>query len=230
MQRKINIAIDGYSSSGKSTVAKELAHQLNYLYITSGAMYRAVAYHFINHHVDYIIASDVQQAMDQISIGFKKNEDTENLDIYLNGENIQEHIWSMEVSNLVSEISTIKNIREKVVKQQRLLGKDKGVVMDGRDIGTVVFPNAELKIFMTADKKIRASRRHQELMAKGIEVSIEEVMDNIEKRDHIDSTRMESPLTQAKDAILFDNSYLDQTEQVESLMDLVNDYFSTEEE
>lgn len=218
---KITIAIDGYSSCGKSTTAKALARKLGYSYIDTGAMYRAVTLYFSENNIDADDIVAVKNALDKIEITFRVNEskDSENIsDVYLNGRNVEQEIRQMDVSNNVSKVSAIKEVRVKMVKLQQEMGKHKGVVLDGRDIGTVVFPDAELKIFMTANPFVRAKRRYDELKAKGTEVSMAEVQDNIEKRDYIDTHREESPLTQAKDAIVLDNTHLSREEQLEFVM------------
>ena len=212
----IIIAIDGYSSTGKSTLAKDLASELGYTYIDSGAMYRAVALYALR--CGYVNDSDVEvdqliTKLPEINISFVLVEDS-NSEICLNGEKVESEIRDMEVSNCVSQVSAISQVRELMVAQQQLMGKKKAVVMDGRDIGSVVFPNAELKLFMTASEDIRAQRRYNELIAKGSEVSIEEVKANLSKRDYIDSHRDTAPLIQTNDAIVLDNSYLSQREQL----------------
>lgn len=216
--KRITIAIDGFSSCGKSTLAKALAKALNYIYVDSGAMYRAVTLFFINHQIDIKDKEAVQLALDEITISFK-NIDGKNT-TFLNGQDVEQAIRSMEVSNFVSPVATVPIIRRKVVRQQRAMGAEKGIVMDGRDIGTVVFKDAELKIFLTADPDIRAQRRYKELSEKGQTVSLEAVKDNLLQRDHIDSTRADSPLTQAEDAIVIDNSYLSEAEQLEKALQL----------
>jgi cytidylate kinase len=214
--KKITIAIDGHSSCGKSTMAKELAKGIGYTYIDTGAMYRAVTLYAIRNHIfegDKLNLDLLKQEMENIHITFKKNEATGQSDTYLNGENIEREIRSMEVADKVSPIAAVGFVREAMVKQQQAMGKEKGIVMDGRDIGTVVFPDAELKIFVTASSEVRANRRLKELQSKGYEASYEEVLANIEKRDHIDSTRKDGPLRQADDALLLDNSNLSFQEQ-----------------
>ncbi|MDA3953956.1 MAG: (d)CMP kinase [Bacteroidales bacterium] len=226
--KKIIIAIDGYSSSGKSTLAKEIAQLLNYKYIDSGAMYRAVTLFALrnnlinpkNHAVDIVKLKD---SINQIHINFKYNSLKNNHDTYLNNENIEEEIREMNVSNNVSFISKISFIRQKMVRIQQDMGKEKGIVMDGRDIGTVVFPNAELKIFMNAKAEVRAERRYLELKEKNINVSYEEILENVKKRDHIDETRDESPLKKAFDSVDLDNSNLNKEEQLEHIIGLVKE-------
>lgn len=214
---KIIIAIDGYSSCGKSTVAKALAKALDYTFIDSGAMYRAVALYFLQHDISFLPENrniaQIQQALDNIRIEFRYHPEKQTQETWLNGVNVEEEIRQMRVANHVSKVSTIPAVRRFLVKQQQENGKDKGIVMDGRDIGTVVFPDAELKLFMTADARIRAQRRQKEMEAKGTVLPLEEVMKNIMERDHIDSTREDSPLRQAEDAIEVDNSYLTPEQQ-----------------
>lgn len=212
MAKTINIAIDGHSSCGKSTLAKDLAKQLNYIYIDSGAMYRAVALFFIRHGIDYKNIEDVSESLENINLDITTQEGI--FSILLNGEDVTKEIISIEVSNIVSEVSAISIVRKKLVKVQKELGERKGVVMDGRDIGTVVFPDAEVKLFITADPDIRAQRRYLELQQKGMPTPFEEVKANLLHRDNIDSSRADSPLVQADDAILIDNSYMDKEEQL----------------
>jgi len=221
--KKIIVAIDGYSSCGKSTMAKELARIVHYRYIDSGAMYRAVALYCLRKgffHEDVLDTEAVKHCIDDIHISFRLNEKTGNSDTYLNGENIEKQIRSMEVSGKVSLVAAVGFIREAMVKQQQAMGKDKGIVMDGRDIGTVVFPDAELKVFVTARPEIRAQRRLEELIAKGESVNYEEVLKNIETRDLIDSTRKDGPLRKAPDAIVLDNSEVTMEEQNARLLQL----------
>ena len=194
---KITIAIDGFSSTGKSTVAKQLAAALGYIYVDSGAMYRAVTLYAMQNKLIDDKSFDKEQLIEQlndIEIAFQINKVTGNAEVYLNGQNVEKEIRSLEVSQFVSQVSAIKEIRHQLVKQQKLFGKNKGVVMDGRDIGTVVFPEAELKLFMTASADIRAKRRYQELLQKGDKVSYDEVLENVKSRDYLDSTRKDSPL------------------------------------
>jgi len=217
-KRKIIIAIDGYSSCGKSTVAKEVAARLNYLYLDSGAMYRAVTLFCLRNHLiedDQLNKSALIEKLDQIRLSFKKNPTTLGNDTFLNGENIENEIRELPVSNNVSNIASIKEVRQFLVASQREIGKDKGIVMDGRDIGTVVFPDAELKIFMTASTEIRAQRRYDELTARGVPVDFEEIKNNIVGRDHLDENREISPLRKSKDAVILDNSFLTREEQLE---------------
>ncbi|MCF8213674.1 MAG: (d)CMP kinase [Chitinophagaceae bacterium] len=211
--KKINIAIDGWSSCGKSTMARQLAKELNYIFIDSGAMYRAIALYFIQHRLDLNDHNAVEKALENIKLSFQKNIHTGNNEIWMNGENVEQRIREMEVASKVSDVAAIKEVREFAVAQQQLIGKDKGVVMDGRDIGTTVFPEAELKIFMTANVDVRVERRFKELSIKNPLISIEEVKANLQTRDHMDSTREVSPLKKANDALVLDNSELTPEEQ-----------------
>ncbi len=223
--RKITIAIDGHSSTGKSTVAKQLADYLGYVYVDSGAMYRAVTLYamrngFIdaNHFDSRMLIDDLKN----ISLEFRKNNLGKD-EIFLNGENIEKQIRTMEVSEFVSPIATVLEVRKKLVQQQQSMGKEGGVVMDGRDIGTVVFPKAELKIFMTATAPVRAQRRFRELISKGIEVSYEEVLENVTERDQMDTSRAQSPLKIADDAIIVDNSEMNPEDQFHMILQLAKD-------
>lgn len=220
--RKIVIAIDGFSSCGKSTFAKAIAARLGYIFIDTGAMYRAVTLYALEHGavVDGEVLSDkVVELLPQIEISFSFNSERGASDIYINGEQVEQKIRSIEVSNLVSNISSIAQVREKLVAMQQGMGQQRGVVMDGRDIGTVVFPDAELKIFMTADPKVRAQRRYDELTAKGDNVTMEEILENVLSRDHADMNREISPLRQADDAIVLDNSHMSVEEQMAWFME-----------
>lgn len=224
--KKIIIAIDGYSSCGKSTLAKQLARKLNYVYIDTGAMYRAVALFalengFIDTH--FFDEKALIQALSKINVSFSFNSDLNTSETFLNGKNIEKEIRGITISNLVSKIAKIKEVRTKMVELQREMGKKKGLVMDGRDIGSVVFPNAELKIFMTAAFEIRAKRRFDELQAKGDTISYEDVLNNIISRDDDDTSRTENPLIKADDAIVIDNSNINQEEQFQLVMRLVNE-------
>jgi cytidylate kinase len=220
---KITVAIDGYSSCGKSTLAKQLAAALNYSYVDTGAMYRAVTLYFIRNQIDLFHPEQVINALSNISIDFRINPKTQQQETYLNGENIESEIRvNPRVASVVSDVSAISEVRRFLVKQQQHMGNLKGIVMDGRDIGTVVFPHAELKLFVTADPMVRAKRRFDELVEKGQATTIEEVLANLEKRDHIDSNRADSPLLQAADAVVLDNSNLTREEQFEWVMKLVN--------
>lgn len=215
--KKINIAIDGYSSCGKSTLAKDLAKELDYKYIDSGAMYRAVTLFLIRENVDISNHEEVAEQLHHINVYFEyKNGQPIT---FLNGTNVETEIRKMHVANYVSHVAVISAVRKKLVSQQQFLGKNKGVVMDGRDISTVVFPDAELKIFVTAEIDIRADRRYQELKAKGIEGNLEDIRANLRDRDFIDSTRDDSPLTQTEDAILLDNSNLDRESQLRKTLE-----------
>ena len=219
--KKIVIAIDGHSSSGKSTMAKDLAREIGYIYIDTGAMYRAVTLYALQHHYiqGNVIDEEAWKAdMDKIDISFQYNAETGRPDTFLNGKKVEKEIRTMEVSDKVSPIAALGFVRRAMVAKQQEIGKAKGVVMDGRDIGTVVFPDAELKLFVTASPEVRARRRWEELQAKGESVSYEEVLANVKKRDYIDSTRAESPLRQAPDASVLDNSNMTIAEQKQWLM------------
>ncbi len=227
--QKINIAIDGYSSCGKGTLAKELAKELQYLFIDSGAMYRAVTLALLRRKVAVDDLSSIVNLLPQLEISFEFNHVLNHYQTLLNGDNIESEIRTMEVSNLVSPVSKIDAVRDFLVKQQRTIGLNKGVVMDGRDIGTVVFPDAELKVFMTAQPEIRAQRRLAELRQKGdVSTTFEEVLENLSSRDLQDSTRANSPLLQASDAIVIDNSNLSREEQKAFAMRLVNEKLGIE--
>ncbi len=219
---KIIIAIDGFSSCGKSTMAKDLAHELGYIYVDTGAMYRCVALYALQHKLflkdGEINIPELEAAMPNINISFKLNKETGRPDTYLNNENVENKIRTMEVSSHVSSIAAIPFVREALVAQQQKMGKDKGIVMDGRDIGTVVFPNAELKIFVTASPEVRAQRRYDELMEKGMEADYNEILENVKQRDYIDSHRDVSPLRKPDDAIELDNSNISIEEQKQWLI------------
>lgn len=220
---KIVIAIDGFSSTGKSTIAKQLAKQLNYIYVDTGAMYRAVTYFAMKNELigeGFFYSEKLIDRLNEIHITFKFNEALGFSEVYLNGENIEKEIRTLEVSKYVSPVATISEVRQKLVEQQQLMGKDKGIVMDGRDIGTVVFPDAELKIFMTASADTRAQRRYKELLERGHNLSYDEVLENVTTRDLIDSTREDSPLVKADDAIEIDNSNLTIEEQLDTILKL----------
>ena len=212
--KDIIITIDGWSSCGKSTLAKQLSRKLGYVYIDSGAMYRAITLYFLRNHVDWTEPAAVLKALEEIELEFRFNTVPDQAEIFLNGENVEYVIRDMVVAEKVSEIAAIREVREFAVAQQRKMGRSKGIVMDGRDIGTVVFPKAELKIFMTADNAIRVERRFRELYEKNPNVTLEEVKDNLEMRDYIDSNREVSPLRQAKDALVLDNTGIDREEQL----------------
>lgn len=221
--KKITIAIDGYSSTGKSTLAKQLAKALNYVYVDTGAMYRAVTLFAIQQKIITENSFAIQKLIDKlpdISLTFHFNPDLGFAEMYLNNINVEREIRSMEVSKFVSKIAAVSEVRSKLVQQQQLYGTEKGVVMDGRDIGTVVFPDAELKIFMTASTEIRAKRRFLELQEKGQEVTYDEVLKNVQERDEIDTTRQDSPLVKADDAIVIDNSELTKEQQFEQILNL----------
>ncbi|HNP19189.1 MAG TPA: (d)CMP kinase [Fulvivirga sp.] len=218
--KKIVIAIDGYSACGKSTTAKRVASILGYTYIDSGAMYRAVTLYFLRNHVSQTNKVEINKALDNIEITFQVNQKTEQTETYLNGLNVENEIREMAISNQVSQVSSIKEVRDAMVAQQRKLGKKKGVVMDGRDIGTVVFADAELKIFMNADIYVRSSRRQAEFLAKDQLVDLEDIIENLKQRDLMDTTREESPLIQAEDAIVVDTTFMTLDEQVEEVVNL----------
>jgi cytidylate kinase len=218
--RKINIAIDGHSACGKSTTAKQVATVLGYTYIDTGAMYRAVTLYFLKNGIDFKDDHAVKEAIDSMDITFEWVIPNEPAHTFLNGKDVEAEIRAPFVAEKVSEVSTISAVRKFLVAQQQKMGMHKGVVMDGRDIGTVVFPDAELKVFMTADPDIRAKRRQDELKAKGIDQPLDEVKKNLLSRDHIDSTRSDSPLKLAEDAIVIDTSYLSMNEQAEKVLTL----------
>ena len=225
--KKITIAIDGFSSCGKSTMAKDLAKKLGYVYVDTGAMYRAVTLFAMQHGLfnadGSVKTQDLQQQMSHINITFKFNKLTGRPDTYLNNELVESNIRTLEVSNHVSQIAAIPFVREAMVAQQQRLGKDKAVVMDGRDIGTVVFPEAELKVFVTASAEVRAQRRYDELKEKGMPADFNDILKNVEERDYIDSHREVSPLRKAPDAIELDNSHMTIAEQSAWLMKLVKE-------
>ena len=218
--RKIIITIDGWSSCGKSTLAKQLAKTLHYVYIDSGAMYRAITLYFLRNMVDWTKEKQVTDALKNIELAFIPNEKSGEAEIYLNGENVEYLIRDLIIAEKVSAVATIKAVRTFAVAQQRKMGEKKGIVMDGRDIGTVVFPKAELKIFMTADNAIRVERRFRELYAKNPNITIEEVKNNLEMRDYIDSHREISPLKKAEDAVILDNSNITPEQQLEMVLGL----------
>lgn len=219
---KIIIAIDGFSSCGKSTMAKDLAHELGYIYVDTGAMYRCVALYALQHKLflkdGEINIPELEAAMPNINISFKLNKETGRPDTYLNNENVENKIRTMEVSSHVSPVAAVSFVRAALVEQQKKMGKDKGIVMDGRDIGTVVFPNAELKIFVTASPEVRAQRRYDELKGKGMEAEFNDILENVKQRDYIDSHRSVSPLRKAEDAIELDNSNISIEEQKQWLI------------
>ncbi len=222
----IIIALDGYSSCGKSTTAKLAAKQLGYAYIDTGAMYRAVTLYFLQNHVAITNPHEVDKALESIHINFRYHPETGGNDTYLNGLNVETEIRKMYISERVSEVSAVVEVRHAMVAQQQKMGKGKSIVMDGRDVGTVVFPKAELKIFMTADPLMRAQRRQTELLAKGEMVDLPEIVANLQKRDHIDTHREEGPLRQAEDALLVDNTFMTVDEQVELVVQLADERIS----
>lgn len=222
--KKITIAIDGFSSTGKSTLAKQLAKHLGYVYVDTGAMYRAVTYFAMQHGYINSESFDIESlinSLPSIKLEFQFNPKLGFAEMYLNGTNVETEIRTIEVSNFVSKIAEVSAVRAKLVEQQQQMGKGKGIVMDGRDIGTVVFPDAELKIFMTASASTRAQRRYDELKQKGQNVSYEDVLKNVEERDHIDTHRADSPLRKADGAVQIDNSDLSREEQFDAVLDLV---------
>jgi cytidylate kinase len=224
-QRKITIAIDGHSSTGKSTAAKQLAQKLGYLFVDTGAMYRAVSFFALSEnliHQGKLQESALTDRLKDISITFERNLETGSNEVCLNGRNIETQIRTLEVSNVVSIVAAVSAVRSKLVEQQQKMGAAKGVVMDGRDIGTVVFPNAELKVFMTAAADVRARRRYKELTAAGQEISYADVLENVIDRDRIDTTRADSPLVQADDALLLDTSNMDREQQFDMLLHWAN--------
>ncbi len=223
MAKKIIITIDGWSSCGKSTLAKQLAKELGYVYVDSGAMYRAITLYFLRNNIDFAEKKEIKEALKSINLEFVFNAKSNSSEIYLNGENVEYLIRDLIIAEKVSDVAAIKEVREFAVAQQQLMGTKKGIVMDGRDIGTVVFPKAELKIFMTADNAIRVQRRFKELYEKNPNVTIEEVKDNLEMRDYIDSHREVSPLRKAKDAIELDNTNLTEKEQFSRALLLVKE-------
>jgi cytidylate kinase len=230
LNKKITIAIDGFSSTGKSTLAKQLANYLGYIYVDTGAMYRAVTLFAMQNGYINVESFDKQtliNSLPNIKLQFKFNADLGFAEMYLNDVNVETEIRTIEVSNFVSKVAEVSEVRAKLVEQQKEMGKDKGIVMDGRDIGTVVFPDAELKIFMTASATTRAQRRYDELVAKGDKVTFEEVYKNVEERDYIDTHREDSPLVMAEDAIEIDNSHLNREEQFALVLDLVDDMTKT---
>lgn len=218
--KRINIAIDGLSGCGKSSTAKSVANALGYTFIDTGAMYRSVTLYFLQQEVNLQDASAVSHALENIKIEFRFNEELKKSETFLNQQNVEEEIRKLYVAEHVSQVAAIKAVRVAMVRQQQEMGRNKGVVMDGRDIGSVVFPDAELKVFMTASTEVRAERRKAELKAKGEEVSMEDIIRNLQERDRIDSTRKESPLIKVADAIEIDTSHLQFDEQVEKVLNL----------
>ena len=222
MMKKKIITIDGWSSCGKSTLAKQMAKALGYVYIDSGAMYRAITLYFLRNNVDWKEKKEVKEALQDIHMEFQFNDKSQQSEIYLNGENVEYLIRDLIVAEKVSEVATIKEVRELAVAQQQQMGKKKGIVMDGRDIGTTVFPKAELKIFMTADISVRVERRFKEMYEKNPNITIEEVKSNLEMRDYIDSNREVSPLRKAEDAVILDNTHLTMEQQLKFALNLVH--------
>ncbi len=220
----ITIAIDGYSSTGKSTIARALAEYFDFIYIDTGAMYRAVSLYFLRNNTDIHSSKDVSKALDDIKLDFKYIDGHQI--IHLNNEPVEKFIRSNRINNIVSPVAKISSVRSKMVALQRKMSEGKSVVMDGRDIGTVVFPNADLKFFMTSNIDVRVNRRFNELESKGVETTLREVEKNLLERDHIDSTRQDSPLKQATDALLIDNTNLSRNEQLDKLVSIVNEYIS----
>lgn len=222
--KSITIAIDGFSSTGKSTLAKQLAKKLGYVYVDTGAMYRAVTYYAMQNDwisEDFFDKNNLISHLDAIQLKFVFNPNVGFAEMYLNNQNVEQEIRTIGVSRLVSKVAEISEVRTKLVEQQQAMGKDKSVVMDGRDIGTVVFPDAELKLFMTASAHTRAQRRFDELIEKGQQITFKEVLQNVEERDYIDTHREDSPLRKADDAIEIDNSVMTKKEQLELVLDLV---------
>lgn len=226
MEKKIIIAIDGFSSCGKSTLAKAMAKALEYVFVDTGAMYRAIALYFLRNNIAFNDKA-AHEALGAIELRFKYNTVSQKSDMYLNGENVEQEIREMQVSQKVSEVASIASVRDFAVAQQQAMGIDKGIVMDGRDIGTVVFPNAELKLFVTADPAIRLERRYQELLQTNPAILKKEVASNLQQRDLMDSTRAHSPLKQAEDALVLDNTNLDRAQQFELAMQWAMDKINT---
>ena len=230
MKDKIIIAIDGFSSTGKSTLAKQLASELNYIYVDTGAMYRAVTLYALQNEFltgTHFKVEELVKNLSKIHISFLFNSDLGFAEVYLNSENVEEQVRSIYVSQFVSKVAEISSVRAKLVEQQQEMGRDRGIVMDGRDIGTVVFPDAELKIFMTASASTRAQRRFDELVAKGQQVTFEEILANVEERDYVDTHRDDSPLRKAPDAIEIDNSNLTRVQQFEQVLCLAKKIIGT---
>ena len=221
MAKKIIITIDGWSSCGKSTLAKKLAKELGYIYVDSGAMYRAITLYFLRNNIDLAEKKEIKEALKNISLEFSMNPQNGKTEIYLNGENVEYLIRDLVIAEKVSDVAAIKEVREFAVAQQQKMGAKKGIVMDGRDIGTVVFPKAELKIFLTADNAVRVERRFKEMFEKNPNVTVEEVKNNLEMRDYIDSHREVSPLKQAKDARVLDNTDLTEKQTFEKALEWV---------
>jgi len=218
VNKKIIITIDGWSSCGKSTLARQMAEKLGYLYVDSGAMYRAITLYFLRNHIDWTDKKEVMKALKNINLQFIYNSDSQKSEIYLNDENVEYVIRDLVIAEKVSDIAAIREVREFAVAQQQKMGKQKGLIMDGRDIGTVVFPGAELKIFMIADNAVRVERRFRELYEKNPNITVEEVKNNLEMRDYIDSNREISPLRKADDAIVLDNTHISEQEQLQKAL------------
>ena len=224
--KKIIITIDGWSACGKSTLAKQLAKELGYIYIDSGAMYRAITLYFLRNHINWLVTGQVNNALADIAIAFRFNDKTQQSEIYLNEENVEYVIRDLVIAEKVSDVAAIKEVRTFAVAQQRKMGEYKGIVMDGRDIGTTVFPHAELKIFMTADIAVRVERRYMEMFKKNPNISIEDVKANLQMRDYVDSNREISPLRKALDAVEIDNTFLSVEQQLRSALQLANERIS----
>ncbi|MCO6357087.1 (d)CMP kinase [Roseivirga pacifica] len=224
---KINIAIDGHSGCGKSSTAKAVAKALGYKFIDTGAMYRAITLYFLEHDIDITDEQAVKAALDNISIDFQHNPESQKNETFLNEQNVEEEIRGMRVTHKVSNVAALKQVRVAMVAQQQAMGKEKGVVMDGRDIGSVVFPDAELKVFMTASTEVRAKRRQLELKEKGQEVALDEIIKNLEERDRIDSTREEGPLLKVADAVAVDTSEMKFEDQVQKVLNLAQQKIET---
>ena len=222
VMKQLVIAIDGYSSCGKSTTAKAVAAALHYAYVDTGAMYRAVTLHLLEHQIPFDDLGRVEAALHELTISFRRNRRTGRNEVFLNGVNREDDIRQMVISNSVSEVSVIVMVRHAMVAQQQRMGRKRGVVMDGRDIGTTVFPDAEVKVFMTADVVVRAQRRHVELAGNGEQVALDDIIETLRKRDHLDSTRAESPLRRAADAVLLDTTHLVIDEQVDFVLERVS--------
>lgn len=221
--KKIIITIDGWSSCGKSTLAKQMAKELGYVYVDSGAMYRAITLYFLRHHIDWTDTAEVNTSLKNIVLAFHRNDKSGESEIFLNGENVEYVIRDLVIAEKVSDVATIKQVRTFAVAEQQKMGKNKGIVMDGRDIGTTVFPKAALKIFMTADIAVRVQRRFKEMFEKNPNITIEEVKNNLEMRDYIDSNREVSPLKKAPDAIIIDNTNISMEQQLKFALELLNE-------
>jgi cytidylate kinase len=226
-EKKIVIAIDGLSSCGKSTIARQLAKELNYLYVDSGAMYRAITLYFLRNNIDFNNKEQILNALDGIDLDFRLNEQTGKVEMFMNNENVEYLIREMIVADKVSEVAAIPEVREFAVKQQQKMGAKKGIIMDGRDIGTTVFPDAELKLFVTADNAVRVERRFKELYQKNPNITIEEVAHNIEMRDYIDANREVSPLRKASDAIEIDTTNLTPEEQLQKVLKIAQNVINS---